>query len=89
MSKNALHLVYLFVLLQFFNMMLFADNIIDFTHDNKTTTKQYKIGDNKLIQPSKQSNQSSHYMQRRNNIGGCNSDEVKRQIHVLETWLDI
>ncbi|STQ85420.1 argininosuccinate lyase [Helicobacter muridarum] len=28
-------------------------------------------------------------MQRRNSIGGCNSDEVKRQIHVLETWLDI
>ncbi|STQ85423.1 lytic transglycosylase domain-containing protein [Helicobacter muridarum] len=59
MSKNALHLVYLFVLLQFFNIMLFADSIIDFTHDNKTTTKQYKISDNKLIQPSKQSNQSS------------------------------
>ena len=28
-----------------------------------------------------------HSMQRRNSIGGCNSDEVKRQIHILLQWL--
>ncbi|RDU70868.1 argininosuccinate lyase [Helicobacter aurati] len=28
-------------------------------------------------------------MQRRNSLGGCSSDEVKRQIHAIETWLDI
>ncbi|RDU59350.1 argininosuccinate lyase [Helicobacter sp. MIT 14-3879] len=28
-----------------------------------------------------------HSMQRRNSLGGCSSDEVKRQIHTLEQWL--
>lgn len=28
-----------------------------------------------------------HSMQRRNSLGGCGSDEVKRQIHVLMQWL--
>ena len=26
-------------------------------------------------------------LQRRNSLGGCNSDEVNKQIHALETWL--
>lgn len=28
-----------------------------------------------------------HSMQRRNSLGGCESDEVKRQIHILLQWL--
>lgn len=28
-----------------------------------------------------------HSMQRRNSLGGCGSDEVKRQIHILLQWL--
>lgn len=28
-----------------------------------------------------------HSMQRRTSLGGCSSDEVKRQIHILEAWL--